>query len=279
MALRVHHLNAGTMCPVSPLLVNGRGWPFGRARLVCHVLLIETEDGLTLVDTGMGLKDCADPNRLGPGFIKRAAPKLDPQETAARQVEALGYKIGDVRHILLTHLDRDHAGGLADFPNAKVHVHAREHKAAVTHEIASRPGRYLERQWSDGTAWVLYGPEGDDWFGFKSVRALGNSPDVLMIPLAGHTEGHVGIAVREGGRWLLHAGDAYYSSRQLARRPSVPLGLGYFQKAADANRANRIANQERLRQLNLGHGREVSIICSHDPYEFDACCAAHRQQA
>lgn len=251
MALRVHHLNAGTMCPASPYLVNGRGWLFGRARLVCHVLLIETGDGLVLVDTGIGLRDCADPNRLGPGFVKRAAPQLDPQETAARQVEALGFQTGDVRHILLTHLDRDHAGGLADFPNAKVHLHAREYKAAVTHEIASRPGRYLERQWSDGTSWVLYGPEGDDWFGFKSVRALGENTDVLMVPLVGHTEGHVGIAVREGDRWLLHAGDAYYSSRQLARRPSVPLGLGYFQKAADADRANRVANQERLRQLNL----------------------------
>ena len=38
---------------------------------------------------------------------------------------------GDVRHVLLTHLDRDHAGGIPDFPKARVHVHRKEHEMAV----------------------------------------------------------------------------------------------------------------------------------------------------
>jgi glyoxylase-like metal-dependent hydrolase (beta-lactamase superfamily II) len=33
----------------------------------------------------------------------------------ARQVERLGYRREDVRHIVLTHLDMDHAGGLRVF--------------------------------------------------------------------------------------------------------------------------------------------------------------------
>ena len=63
--MHVHHLNAGTMCPMSARLVNGQGGLFKRARLVCHVLLLETEDGLVLVDTGLGLGDIAKPERLG----------------------------------------------------------------------------------------------------------------------------------------------------------------------------------------------------------------------
>ncbi|WP_223281445.1 MBL fold metallo-hydrolase [Streptomyces antnestii] len=47
-----------------------------------------------------------------------ARPVLDTGETAVRQVAALGYDIEDVRHIVLTHLDLDHAGGLRDFPPA-----------------------------------------------------------------------------------------------------------------------------------------------------------------
>jgi hypothetical protein len=50
-----HHLNTGTMCPIGRRLVNGTGGLFQRARMVCHCLLIETGDGLALVDTGIGL--------------------------------------------------------------------------------------------------------------------------------------------------------------------------------------------------------------------------------
>src|SRR6185295_19585908 len=126
LAMRVHHINTGTMCPIGQRFVNGTGSMFKRARMVCHCLLIETNDGLALVDTGIGLDDIANPPRLGPKWVRQTTPRLDPAETAVRQVEALGYSRDDVRHLLLTHLDRDHAGGIPDFPNAKVHVHRRE---------------------------------------------------------------------------------------------------------------------------------------------------------
>ena len=120
--MKIQHLNTGTMCPNGQRLVNGTGSLFKRARMVCHCLLIETNDGLALVDTGIGLGDIADPDRLGPRWVRQAAPKLDPAETAVQQVRALGYSPSDVRHVLLTHLDRDHAGGVPDFPHAAIHV-------------------------------------------------------------------------------------------------------------------------------------------------------------
>lgn len=39
-----------------------------------------------------------------------------------RQIRRLGYAASDVCHIVLTELDFDHAGGLEDFPDARVHV-------------------------------------------------------------------------------------------------------------------------------------------------------------
>ena len=51
------------------------------------------------------------------------------EETAIYQVEKLGFSRNDVRHIILTHLHNDHAGGLRDFPHAKVHVHKLEYEA------------------------------------------------------------------------------------------------------------------------------------------------------
>lgn len=270
--MRVHHLNTGTMCPVSAKLVNGRGGLFERARLVCHVLLLETQDGLTLVDTGLGLDDIARPERLGRRWLRNTAPRLDPAETASEQVRALGFAPADVRHVILTHLDRDHAGGVADFPKAKIHLHRRELDAARGH-AAARGDRYIHDQWAHGPDWATHGDGGEAWFGFQGVRALGaREPDVLLIPLPGHTPGHSGVAVRGDRGWLLHAGDAYFHHGQIATPPRpAPLGLRVFQKRADTDRAQRVANQERLRQLNAGHGHEVTIIASHDPDDFDRC--------
>jgi glyoxylase-like metal-dependent hydrolase (beta-lactamase superfamily II) len=272
-AMRVHHLNTGTMCPIGRRLVNGTGSIFQRARMVCHCLLVETGAGLVLVDTGIGLDDIAEPPRLGRKWVRQTRPRLDPAETAVQQVRALGYSPGDVRHLLLTHLDRDHAGGIPDFPNAKVHVHRREYDMAVAHRIPAPQGRYITEQWKHGPDWSFYGEGGEDWFGFKGVRALGDrEPDILMIPLPGHTPGHCGIAVRGADKWLLHAGDSYFFHGQIANPPlRTPLALGYFQRKADMDRAARVANQERLRLLNAAHRAEVTIFNSHDPVDYERC--------
>jgi len=270
--MRIHHLNTGTMCPIGQRLVNGTGSIFQRARMVCHCLLVETHDGLALVDTGIGLDDIADPPRLGRRWVRQCTPRLDPAETAVRQVRALGYSPDDVRHIMLTHLDRDHAGGIGDFPKARIHVHRREYDMAVSAQIAAPAGRYVTAQWRHAPDWAFYGEGGDDWFGFKGVRALGDrEPGILMIPLPGHTLGHCGIAVRGRDKWRLHAGDAYFFHGQIEARPRMPLALGLFQRRADMDRATRQANQERLRALKAAHGDEVMIFNSHDPVDYETC--------
>jgi glyoxylase-like metal-dependent hydrolase (beta-lactamase superfamily II) len=171
-------------------------------RVVCHVLLLETNAGLVLVDTGIGLQDIAEPSRLGLNFLRLAAPRLDPKETAVNQVRARGFQLSDVRHIILTHLDRDHAGGLSDFPHAQIHVHLREHQAAVTRQLLVKPGRYISEQRKHGPNRRLYGEGGEDWFGFAGVRAIGDvNPDILIIPLHGHTPEHCGVALRQGEKW------------------------------------------------------------------------------
>src|SRR5262249_19854947 len=263
--MNVRHLNTGTMCPMGRRLVNSSGGLFERARMVCHCLLIETGDGLVLVDTGIGLGDIADPKRLGPQWLRQTAPRPDPAATAGQHIKALRYSPEGVRHLWGTHRNRDHAGGAPDFRKEKVHVPRREYEMAVQGNPAAPKGRYVTEQWRHGPDWVLYGEGGEDWFGFKAVRALSDrEPDVLMIPLPGHTLGHCGIAVRGKRGWLLHAGDAYFSHGQLLAKPKTPLALGYFQRRVDMDRAARIKNQGRLRALKAAHGHEVTIFNSHD---------------
>ena len=275
--MRIYHLNAGTISPLGARFVNGSGGVFRRGRLVCHVLLVETDDGLVLVDTGFGANDIANPMQLGRMWARLAGPSLDPAETAIEQVKRLGFAPDDVRHIVLTHLDRDHAGGLPDFPKAKIHVHVSEYDAAVNLKIESNKERYVADLWRHGPDWKLCGGSGEDWYGFKGVRALaGRETEILLIPLPGHTPGHCGVAVRGAEKWLLHAGDSYFFHGQV-ETPTVPAPfmLGAVQRMADTDRATRVANQERVRRLKAEHRGEIDIFNSHDPVDYARCCDGH----
>src|SRR3546814_19661406 len=88
-----------------------------------YCLLIESDAGLILVDTGFGTRDVDHPHRrLSEFFLTLNNIQLRPEETAVAQVRALGFDPRDVRHIIITHLDFDHAGGIEDFPAAAVHL-------------------------------------------------------------------------------------------------------------------------------------------------------------
>ena len=129
------------------------------APMVCHVLLIETDNGLVLVDSGYGTDDCADPRRVGPTRrLLRAI--LSHAETAVHQIERLGYARDDVRHIVITHLDVDHAGGLSDFPAAQVHVTSAEALGAIRAPSRREKIRYRSAQWAHDPTIVEHDPHG-----------------------------------------------------------------------------------------------------------------------
>jgi glyoxylase-like metal-dependent hydrolase (beta-lactamase superfamily II) len=282
--MRVHHLNCATLCPPSARLVSGEGSWVAPGRLVCHCLLVEIGGELALVDTGLGLADIARAGeRLGWGFLGMLRPRLDPSETAVRQVERLGLRPEDVRHIVITHLDPDHAGGIADFPEARVHLLRPERDAALWPRTSRERGRYRARQWSHAPRWIPYEARGEPWFGFECVRGLdGLPPDILLVPLVGHTRGHAGVAVRTETGWLLHAGDAYFHRGQMARQPHAPLALRLVELVDDHDRSARARNQERLRRLVQERRTEVQVFCAHDPVElaaFEARAESPRRRA
>lgn len=261
------------MCPNGARLINGEGGLLEPGRVVCHCLLIEADDGLVLVDTGFGVDDTRKPRQLGAVFALMR-PRAEIGETALKQVEALGFKADDVKRIVTTHLDPDHSGGLPDFPLAEVHVFADELDAAMDPGWRDRP-RYRRAHWKHNPQWIRHRVEGDEWFGFDGARILpGLGAEMLMVPLIGHTLGHTGIAIQTGEGWLLHCGDAYFHHDELATPPSCPPGLRFFQNLNNADRSQRLANQERLRELIARRGEEVRLFCSHDPHELDLAQAA-----
>lgn len=246
----IHHLNCGTLAVP--------GYP----TVVCHCLLMQDGKQLALIDTGIGLKDVQHPvERLGHSLIEMAGFQFHESDTAVRRIEALGLSPDDVRHIVLTHGDPDHAGGLADFPQAQVHVSAEEQA-----HIADEHWRYVPTQFAHSPRWKTYGRSTHRWFGMEARDVeLGFSSDVLLIPLFGHTLGHSGVAVQQGDRWLLHVGDAYYLRAELTDNDH-PVTLLAAQRADDD--AQRRASLELLRRLVQDHEEEVEVIGYHDLSEL-----------
>lgn len=251
--MKVHHLNCGTMnMPTAPL--------------VCHVLLVETDNGLVLVDSGFGSHDCADPaRRVGlPRHLVKPALRLE--ESAVAQVERLGFHRDDVRHIVITHFDADHIGGLSDFPAARIHVTAAEVAGAVTSPSRQEQIRYRAIQWAHAPTVVEHDPDGEHWRGFAAAKELDEiGPGIALISLPGHTRGHACVAVDAGHRWILHAGDAFYHYGTVDGRTRVPPALRAMESAVAWNRKMVRDNHARLAELHRRGEPDLMIVNAHDP--------------
>lgn len=277
--MRIHHLSCISACPLGGHLLDGAGSRSLRGRFACHCLLLEDVGTLILVDTGYGLRDVATPQRrLSPMLLALLRPQLREEMTAIRQIERLGFDPRDVRHILLSHLDFDHAGGLDDFPDAMVHLLSDELNTTLRRATLLDRMRYRPQQWKTRTRWKSYAAgSGDTWFGFSRVHALdGITSDVALIPLVGHTSGHAGVAARAGERWLLYAGDAYFHHGEMTEPPRCPPGLALYQTLMEKNRELRLANQRQLRELGRTRS-DVTIFCAHDARELET--SSHRSMS
>ncbi len=282
--MRVHQLNCGTMSGSMPT----------------RVLLVEAPDGLVLVDSGIGLQDIADPaGRLGPArFLLR--PALDPAEAAVRRIEALGLDPRDVRHIVLTHFDMDHIGGLADFPDAAVHVTSPGLTFAVRMPRFVERRRYRRAQLAHGPRFSEYEYGTDRWEGFR-VLDLGHVVEGMMfVDLPGHAVGHAGVFVPGGGgvadggagrgagagdagpeqqdnddddahtggptrKDLLHAGDAFYHRDQLDPAARIPASVTIPERLLALQPDALPFTHSGLGALARRRAADLDVLCAHDP--------------
>jgi len=254
---KIHHINCGTLLvPNFPTVV-------------CHCLLLEHETELTLVDTGTGLLDVQKPVKpLGQQLIDMAGFQFNEHDTAVGRIEQLGFSPDDVHHIVMTHCDPDHAGGLADFPNTKVHIA----KEVWSHALSGQ-WRYISGQFEHKPRWQTYDSSQRQWFGLEARPvSLGFSSEVLLIPLFGHTLGHCGVAAQQGEGWLLHVGDAYYLRAELTEE-NHPVSALAAQRAH--NDQWRQSSLSELRRLLKDHGDEIQMTGYHDITELPECVAGN----
>ncbi len=233
-----------------------------QANVCGHCLLINEAGRLILIDTGIGLLDTQDPEgRIGKDLINMVGYQLDESITAIKQIVKLGLDPAMVTDCIITHLDNDHTGGLADFPLATVHIGAEE---MANYESGNL--RYLKMPLAHLPKIKTYNTNDTEWFGLQARKiAIGTETEIFLVPLFGHTLGHCGIALRVSDRWLFYIGDAYYLRIELTDNEHPVNQLA--QMRADDNEM-RLESLEKIRKLKATHP-EIDLYGYHDIDEFD----------
>jgi glyoxylase-like metal-dependent hydrolase (beta-lactamase superfamily II) len=249
--VNIHHINCGSLQRDPDSL-----------KVLCHCLLLEDVNGLALIDTGIGIQDILYPlERIGEAIINQAGFNFDCMDTAVSKLNKLGFSVEDVKHCILSHLDPDHIGGLADFPQATVHLSAIELQIFLEGDP-----RYCPQQLAHRPIFKVYPNFEESWFGLAAKRVnLNFESAVYLVFLPGHTLGHCGIAIQQKDKWLFYVGDAYYLRDELFITDHPVNELAALMAMDNELRIESLKN---LRILIQKHGEEIEIFGYHDPSEL-----------
>jgi glyoxylase-like metal-dependent hydrolase (beta-lactamase superfamily II) len=215
-------LDGGAMFGIVPRPLWERRIPAdarNRIPLGMRCLLVEHDDGLVLVDTGLGNKEDAKFRDIY-GVENAGAEGRTRLEDGLR---ALGHRPEDVRRVVLTHLHFDHAGGStyrdADgalrvaFPNAR-YIGQRGEWDYATHPNERTAGSYLPPNYVPlAEAGVLDLVDGE-------AEVV---PGVRVLPAPGHTPHHQIVHVESAGETLAFLADLVPTAAHLP----LPWIMGY----------------------------------------------------
>jgi N-acyl homoserine lactone hydrolase len=199
--------------------------------------LVETANGRILYDVGCDHRKLDDPamrERYYGGFTF-GAPAMRAEDRLPARLAALGLSPLDVDVVFLGHLHFDHAGGVADFCHAELHVHERELAAAR----AQADDAYFSDDLAPVKAWRCTCCDYD------------LVPGVRAIETPGHTAGHMSMLIElPKGQPILLCGDAADLVENLDEE--IAPGLCYQNDEAGA-----LASIRRLKTLAAETGAEL----------------------
>ena len=153
-----------------------------------------------------------------------------------------------------THAHWDHVSGLLDLPDLPVHLHRTERDWIGSGPVAPVGG---VRDSLRGRPVVDYELDGPPVLTFTRSHDLFGDGTVLLVDLAGHTPGSVGVLAHTRRGWILIAGDAAWHTLQVdkVRQKSSYPGLFVDEDREQAFRT--------LQRLHLAR-HAVTIIPTHD---------------
>ena len=210
-------------------------------RTSVNAFLVQSGGRTVLVDTGAGNKAYPTLGRL------------------VGNLAAAGLQPGDVDAVLMTHLHIDHWGGLttpdgaAAFPRAELVLAAAEAGYWLDAATAAAAPEDAKPRFAGAQAAVA--PYRDRMRTFEGTApVLGLHP----VPLPGHTPGHTGYVLEDGGKRLLIWGDVMHVPDVQATRPEV--GIGF-----DSDPAGAVASRRRALEMAVNEGLMVTGMHLHFP--------------
>jgi 4-pyridoxolactonase len=210
--------------------------PGPQARIPVYSVLIQHDEGLFLIDTGIDLEHM---NRVLPFEL----PEQTPEQTIPAQLEACGFAVSDVTTLVNSHLHIDHVGGNKLFAGTRTVIHEKEVAQARDHEPFEFFG-YSDKSW--------------DYEGADFAPASGDvelAKGLWLYETRGHTVGHYSLLLKPGGSAtpLLFAVDVAYTAAALEKG---------IQPGFHNNPHDGVLSIRRVKELAAEHGAEVFL--SHD---------------
>ena len=224
--------------------------PDNHVLLANSPMLVQTGQGNVLIDTGLGNKLTA--KQKG---IFRVRAEWDLLAGLAR----LGLTREAISHVILTHGDFDHAGGVTmlgasgglelTFPAAMHHIQRQEWEDALAPNKRS-----ADAYWPENFAGLVEG---------KNLRLIDGEEEVMagmrLVRTGGHTRGHQAVRLKSGGETALHLGDLL---------PMPAYGNPLWITAYDNFPLDSIAAKEEF--LEEAIRQDGWLLFYHDP-EIPAC--------
>ena len=214
--------------------------PSGKSPSGVLCFLLETSEGIVLLDTGNG----------NPPGDTRASLLMD----GLKQIGVAPEKVGTV---VLTHMHGDHIGGLAwegkpAFPNAVVKVGRIERDFWLSDKSLEQfPDRKAN---FDKAKQIMAMYNGNvEVFEFGAVVSAG----ITAIDSRGHTPGHTAFILESNGEKLLCIGDLLHSAALQFARPDIN---------ARYDMVPDLAKYARLEILGKAAGDNLPIAGMHLPF-------------
>jgi glyoxylase-like metal-dependent hydrolase (beta-lactamase superfamily II) len=240
----VQHLDGGAMFGVVPKVLWERRIPAderNRIPLALRCLLVEHEDGLVLIDTGIGNKE----NEKFRDIYGVENAGRNGRTRLEDAIEDLGHNPEDIRWVINTHLHFDHAGGNTTpaglaFPRAKYVVQRRELDFA-RHTNERTAGSYLAHNFESVPFQLIDG----------ETEVL---PGIRCIPTPGHVPYHQSILIESDGEKACFLADLVPTSAHLP----LPWIMGYDLEPL-------VTLETRRKLYQRAQAEEWLLVFEHDP--------------
>ena len=265
--MKIYFLATGFGRVAKGLFVQSAGWKTVRFPILS--VLIERDNDLVLFDTGIGTRieqEMRPPIYWGNLFFHRwvMRTRFDPRRDAlVYQLPLLGFQPSEVKHVILSHLHWDHAGGMRDFPHAHFFVRRGEWNFATQLEgVPLFKNAFIKEQFCAANLDIEL-IDTDPHRPFKNFPAshdLFGDGTMVLVDLPGHSPGLMGLYLTmPSGRRFFFSADTFYFPEGLEQRmPKSALMSSLVSEGPEAE-----ASIELVHAL-MRSEPDLEIVGSHD---------------